>query len=197
MTYWGNEVIAHALPTSALSGQLQAPTALPRGKNPRWPLHRRLDGPQSRSKKELLNVRTHKDDDRFLFQCKTSAALVELIRKWKLIKTNRDEANCISVAFRRYDVKYLNRSRKEIYWTYKADNSSHHAVFYSALLFLREKKFRKQLTYWTQLMHVIKTKTFRYPGTVNICNVAHVYIYLQWGHVCLPRVSESRLIWCW
>jgi hypothetical protein len=32
-----------------VSGQLQAPAALPLGKNPWYPLDRRLDGPQSRS----------------------------------------------------------------------------------------------------------------------------------------------------
>jgi hypothetical protein len=31
-----------------LSGQLQAPAALLRGYNPRYPLYKRMDGPQSR-----------------------------------------------------------------------------------------------------------------------------------------------------
>jgi len=32
-----------------LTGQLHGPAALPRGKSPRYPLDRRLGGPQSRS----------------------------------------------------------------------------------------------------------------------------------------------------
>jgi hypothetical protein len=32
-----------------VSGQLHAPAALPQGKSPRYPLDRRLDGPQNRS----------------------------------------------------------------------------------------------------------------------------------------------------
>jgi hypothetical protein len=32
-----------------VSGQLDAPAALPRGKSPQYPLYRRLGGPQSRS----------------------------------------------------------------------------------------------------------------------------------------------------
>jgi hypothetical protein len=33
----------------AVNGQLQAPAALPQGKSPRYPLDRKLGGPQSRS----------------------------------------------------------------------------------------------------------------------------------------------------
>jgi len=32
-----------------VTGQLYAPAALPQGKNPRYPLHRRTGGPQSSS----------------------------------------------------------------------------------------------------------------------------------------------------
>jgi hypothetical protein len=34
-----------------VSGQLHAPDALPPGKDPRYPLHRRLGGPQIRSRR--------------------------------------------------------------------------------------------------------------------------------------------------
>jgi len=49
----GEEVSSYSFLTSALdgvSGQRHAPAALyPRGKDPRYPLDRRLGGPQSRS----------------------------------------------------------------------------------------------------------------------------------------------------
>jgi hypothetical protein len=46
-TYGGVEVQLHALITWALDGDLPVPAALLPGKDPRYPLHRRLDGPQS------------------------------------------------------------------------------------------------------------------------------------------------------
>jgi hypothetical protein len=34
-----------------VSGQIHAPAALPPGKDPRYPLYKRLDGPQSQSRR--------------------------------------------------------------------------------------------------------------------------------------------------
>jgi hypothetical protein len=47
-TYWGSGGIAPRildLGTRGMCGQLQAPTALPQGKSPRYPFYRRLGGP--------------------------------------------------------------------------------------------------------------------------------------------------------
>jgi hypothetical protein len=63
---WGLEIYCHSFWASALdgtSGQLHTSPALPRGKSPRYPLNRRLGGPQSRSErfgeeKNLLPVPT-------------------------------------------------------------------------------------------------------------------------------------------
>jgi hypothetical protein len=47
-----------------VSGQLHAPAALPRGKSPRYPLDRRLGGPQSRSGRSLeQNSRPYRDSN--------------------------------------------------------------------------------------------------------------------------------------
>jgi hypothetical protein len=52
-TYWGSGNIAPRILDLGtrweVSGQIHAPAALPSGKEPRFPLDRRLGGPQSRS----------------------------------------------------------------------------------------------------------------------------------------------------
>jgi hypothetical protein len=50
-TYWGVEVLAVPSQQTEVSGQFHTHAALPRGNSSRYPLDRRLCGPQSRSER--------------------------------------------------------------------------------------------------------------------------------------------------
>jgi hypothetical protein len=61
--YGGVDVQIHIFLTSEVSGPLHAPDALPGGKSPRYPLDRRLGGPQSRSGRRGENSCPYRDSN--------------------------------------------------------------------------------------------------------------------------------------